>query len=90
MQKDIRITVGDVKIISYDADVELMFWREGNNGECDSDFITFADDCKQYTTEENIENLLANLEYAAALTIEDKVKLAKELQSFIKPVSSDR
>ena len=90
MQKDIKLKDGLVRVYECGDDIEVMYWTESNNNEPDSDFLIQADNCSEYTTEENIDDFIANLEYAAALTAEDRVKLAKELQSFIKPMSSDR
>lgn len=90
MQKDIKLTNGTIIIVGYQSIIDIFFWKEGNNGEADSSFMIFADNCRDYTTEENIEDFIANLGYATELTIEDSAKLAEELYSFINPMSSDR
>ena len=90
MIKDIKLTEGQIRVYECGDDVEVLYWTENNNGQPDADFIMWAVNCEEHTTEENIEDFIANLEYAVALTAEDRVKLAIELQSFINPISSDR
>lgn len=89
MQKDIKLTVGTVRVVGYQANIDIFFWKAGNNDECDNSFVIYADNCREFTTEENIEDFIANFEYAAELTAEDRAKLKKELQSYIYPMSSD-
>lgn len=89
MQKDIKLTNGTIRIVGYQSNIDIFFWKEGNNGEADSSFIIFADNCREFTTEENIEDFIANFEYVITLTTEDRAKLAEELQSYIYPMSSE-
>jgi hypothetical protein len=90
MQKDIKLTNGTIIIVGYQSSIDIYFWKEGNNGEADSSFIIIADNCRDLTTDEIIEDFIANLEYAAVLTMDDKEKLRNELHSYINPISSDR
>lgn len=89
MQKDIKLTVGTVRVVGYQANIDIFFWKAGNNDECDSSFIIYADNCREFTTEENIEDFIANFENETALTAEDRTKLKEELQNYIYPFSSD-
>ena len=90
MQKDIKLTAGTVRVVGYQSNIDIFFWKEGNNNEADSSFVIYADSCREFTTEENIEDFIANFEYAAELTAEDRAKLKEELYNYINPMSSDR
>ena len=90
MQKDFKLTVGTVRVVSYQSNVDIFYWKNGNNNEADSRFVLYFDSCIDYTTEENIEDFIANFEYAAELTPEDRAKLKEELWNYINPMSSDR
>lgn len=90
MQKDFKLTAGTVRVVGYQANIDIFFWKEGNNEEADNRFVIYADSCRDYTTEENIEDFIDEFENAAELTAEDRAKLKDELQNYIYPFSSDR
>lgn len=90
MQKDFKITAGRVRVVGYQSNVEIYFWRNWNNTEADNSWVLFMDDCIEYTTKENIDYFIENFEYAAKLFPEDIKKLEFELYSYIKPMSADR
>lgn len=90
MQKDFKLTTGTVRVVGYQSNIDIFFWKNGNNDEADSSFVIYADSCYDFTTEENIEDFIANFEYETELTAEDRAKLTEELQSYINPMSSDR
>ena len=90
MQNDFKLSSGTVRVVGYQANIDIFFCKEGNNEEADNSFIIYADSCRDYTTEENIEDFIDNFEYATALTAEDRTKLKEELQNYINPFSSDR
>lgn len=89
MQKDFKLTAGTVRVVGHQANIDIFFWKEGNYEECDNYFIIDADNCRDYTTEENIEDFIDKFENAAELTAEDRAKLTEELQNYIYPFSSD-
>ena len=90
MQKDIKLTVGILRVVGYQSNIDIFFWKNGNNDEADNSFVIFGDSCRDFTTEENIEDFIANFEYAAELTPEDRTKLNEELYNYINPMSLDR
>lgn len=90
MQKDFKLTAGTVRVVGYQSNIDIFFWKEGNNEEADSRFVLYFDSCIDFTTEENIEYFIADFEYAAELTPEDRAKLKEELWNYINPMSSDR
>jgi hypothetical protein len=89
MQKDFKLSTGTVRVVGYQANIDIFFWKKGNYEEADNRFIIYADSCRDYTTEENIEDFIADFEHATALTAEDRTKLKEELQNYIYPFSSD-
>ena len=90
MIKEIEITTGTVRVVEYKSNIDILFWKTGSHEEADSSFIIYADSCVDFTTEENIEDFIANFEYATELTPEDKTKLKEELYNYINAMSSDR
>lgn len=89
MQKDFKLSSGTVRVVGHQANIDIFFWKEGNYEECDNYFVIYADSCRDYTTEENIEDFIDKFESATALTAEDRTKLKEELQNYIYPFSSD-
>ena len=89
MQKDFKLTVGTVRVVDYQANIDIYYWKNGNNEEADSSFIIYADDCHNFTTDENIEFFLENMEYEVHLSAEDRAKLKEELHGFVYNWSSE-
>lgn len=89
MEKEFKISVGLMKIASYQSNLDIFFWKDGNNNECDSSFTIYADSCHDFTTEENINYFIDSFEYVTPVTQEDRNKITDELHNLIYQWSSD-
>lgn len=87
--KDFTLSIGKIKIYDYQSNIEVYFWKNGNNYEANNSFCIYFDNCIDFSTQENVDSFINDFEHEYDLPIEDKRKLIHEISSYISCFSCD-
>ena len=88
--KEIKLTSGIIRISAYQSNINIdIFDYDKDNNEAIDSMTIYADNCHDFTTEENIEESILRLSDLISLTSEDEEKLKDELQEYIYSFSSE-